>query len=47
MSFKTSFSKMLSYIARCDPYSNPFSYYVPYLTEENDNHANANNDPKI
>ncbi|SHJ01378.1 hypothetical protein SAMN02746098_05004 [Desulfosporosinus lacus DSM 15449] len=42
MTFKTSFSKMLSYFAKCDPYS----YYVPYPTEESENQANAKNDTR-
>lgn len=47
MSFKTSFYKMVSYLARCEPFLNPYSYYVPYPTEESKNQTNAQNDPKI
>jgi len=47
MSFKTSFSKMLSYLARYDPYSNPYSYYIPYPMDESENQTNANEEPKI
>ncbi|MDQ7092743.1 hypothetical protein REC12_03995 [Desulfosporosinus sp. PR] len=45
MSFRTSFSKMLSYIARCDPYYS--LYYIPDSSEENEYQTNGNNDPKI
>ncbi|WP_407310169.1 hypothetical protein [Desulfosporosinus sp. SB140] len=45
MSFRTSFSKMLSYIARCDPYSN--LYYTPYTPEESEYQTSSKNDPKI
>ena len=45
MSFKTSFSKMLSYLAKCDPYS--YSYYIPYPTEESENQTSSGNETKI
>lgn len=47
MSFEKSLSKMLSYLASCDPYSNPHSYYIPYPPEESENQTTANNDTKI
>ncbi|EGW36965.1 hypothetical protein DOT_5155 [Desulfosporosinus sp. OT] len=42
MFLKKSFSKMLSYLARCDPHS----YYIPYPLEESENQTNTNG-PKI
>ncbi|WP_282433333.1 hypothetical protein [Desulfosporosinus sp. FKA] len=40
MTFKTSFSKMLSYISKSDP----LSYYLSYSMEENKNQAESKNE---
>ncbi|KLU65844.1 hypothetical protein DEAC_c24740 [Desulfosporosinus acididurans] len=40
MTFITSFSKMLSYIAKSDP----LSYYLSYSMEENENQAESKNE---
>jgi hypothetical protein len=42
MSFKSSFSKMLTYFAQCDPYS----YYIPFPPEENEEQTSTKIDSK-
>ncbi len=42
MTFKTRFSKMLSYIAKSDP----LSYYLSYSVDENENQARSNNESR-
>lgn len=39
MSFKSLFPKMLSYLTNFDPYSTPYSYYIPYPTEETESES--------
>ncbi|SPF37534.1 conserved hypothetical protein [Candidatus Desulfosporosinus infrequens] len=47
MLLKTIFPKIISYLASIDPYSTPYSYYIPYPTEESEIQTNANNDPNL